>query len=124
MSSLRTRLLAGTIIATVIVQIAAGLAIYFFVQWSLVRQFDAAMRAMALTIQAATEQRPGGKVIVEPDATDLPDFSRKKKPDYFQLWGPDGTVLARSRSLDTGNLARVNGSENVTLPDGHRGRQI
>ena len=60
----------------------------------------------------------------------MPEFERPDRPEYFQVWLPDGSVLARSKSLSAGNLDRIGVAEGLPvyrsgmLSDGRRGRQI
>lgn len=63
----------------------------------------------------------------------MPAFDRAERPDYFQLWEPDGSVLQRSPAfaLDEGHdLPRQAGPLdspkvwNMTLPDGQPGRAV
>lgn len=98
-------------------------------------EFDRALETKARALVALTEQDAVG---VEFDFRDelMPEFRAGASPEYFELWLTDGSLLARSPSLEGGEpsrgarLARHPGTaggrrfEDVRLPDGRRGRQI
>jgi heavy metal sensor kinase len=127
MRSLRSRLLAGTGLGAVLVLAAAGLAVYVLVRARLVAEFDHALADKARSLAILVEQE-GDEVEVEFAEHPLREFQAGVRPEYYQLWLLDGTVLARSPSLGHGNLDRIAGPAHspacrwVVLPDGRRGR--
>ena len=68
------------------------------------------------------------RIALEFDPSRFPEFQRAERPEYFELWGPGGEVLYRSRSLGAKDLPRENASRghvlarSTTLPDGRPGR--
>ena len=129
MRSLRTRLVASTVVGAALVLVAAGVALYLLVRDGLVARFDVAMRDKACLLASATEFE-GGEVDLEFDDLDMGEFAAAGRPAYLQVWLPDGTVLYRSPSLGGGNLDRPTASAGepalgpVVLPDGRAGRRV
>lgn len=97
MRSLRRRLLLGTAIGTAAVLSGAGFMRYAMMRASLFASFDAALLERAHTLAGMIEQ--DGREI-EPAFTeaDMVEFRRPNRPEYFQVWLADGTVVARSPS--------------------------
>ena len=127
MRSLRSRLLIGTAVGTVLVLSASGFVLYLLVRASLFAEFDGLLGAKARALSALVEQE-GRKFELEFDDRGMDEFERAERPEYFQLWLTDGDVLARSRSLKGQDLERIGGIASdpacrpITLPDGRRGR--
>ncbi len=127
--SLRGRLLLSTAIGAILVLSAAGVILYLLMRASLLREFDASLLAKARALAALVEQ-DGDRVKFEFENLNMPEFERPDRPEYFQVWRADGSVLARSKSLSAGNLDRLGETEGLPahrsgmLPDGRRGRQI
>lgn len=96
-------------------------------------EFDVALLAEARALVALTGEDEEGIVEFEYAPEWMPQFERKDRPDYFQIWLDDGTALpmGRSGSLPPGQeLARTAAlsmepeSRDVTLPDGRSGRAV
>ncbi len=102
-------------------------ALYVAISRALVASFDTVLVSTARTISGSIERTDGG-LRIDIDETEMPEFRRADKPDYFEAWREDGPVLARSSSLKEGNLQRFDGKpgafvfRNVSLPDGRPGR--
>ena len=102
-------------------------ALYVAISQSLVASFDTVLVSTARTISGSIERTDAG-LRADIDETEMPEFRRADKPDYFEVWREDGPVLARSSSLKEENLERFEGepgafvSRNVRLPDGRPGR--
>jgi heavy metal sensor kinase len=99
------------------------------VDQSLTSGFDAALEATARTLAAEVEQKDGKiKAGFDGEEVDLSAFNRPERPEYFQLWGEDGQVLARSKSLGPKDLSYRPAIDTPTfssaLPDGRRGRFV
>jgi len=126
MRSLRSRLLAGTALGTAVLLAVAGVVVYLLVRASLRAQFDDALAGEARALVLLVEQQDDG---IEHDFDErvVTESKPGDRPEYFQVWLADGTVLARSRSLAGRNLDRIAGPldapacRRVMLPDGHRG---
>ena len=127
--SIRVRLLLGTVLGAALVLSFAGVALYFMVRASLMKEFDTALADKARTLATMVETE-GAKVDLELDDWNMPEFERAQRPEYLQLWGPDSGVLLRSPSLGRNDLERIGGPldapgfRSIVLPDGRPGRLI
>ncbi|MCA9121894.1 MAG: sensor histidine kinase N-terminal domain-containing protein [Planctomycetaceae bacterium] len=125
--SLRSRLLLGIGTTVVAGFAAAVVAIFLAMRASLVREFDLHLAAQTHALATLIKQE-GDRIEIPFVDRPLPEFARKVRPEYYQVWADDGNVLARSRRLERGNLTRTNGSLAAPgfryddLPDGRRGR--
>ncbi len=127
--SLRRRLLVG-IAATTLIGLTATAAVnYLAIRRTLIREFDELLAAKARALVTLVEQQ-GNEIVVDFADRPMQEFARKIRPEYFEIWDEDGTVLARSRRLESGDLKRTNGSlaaprfDFTTLPDGRPGRLV
>ena len=130
MNSIRRRLTLGLLIGFCLLWAAGGTVLYLTIRAGLMAEFDGALKATAEGLAALTRQEKGS-VEVEFTGEFMPGFERKRWPDYFQLWRPDGTTVKRSPSLKDGDLPNRAGSSvkgpkcwNLRLPDGRPGRAI
>ncbi len=127
MVSLRRRLLVGTALGTGAVLLVSGIALYAMMRASLYSQFDDSLRQKAHTLASLIEQDDEG-IELEFTEADMLEFKRPDRQEYFQVWHADGRVLARSPSLNSGDLTtfetvRTGGMiREAVLPNGHRGR--
>ena len=103
----------------------SGAAIYLVTRVSLVREFDAGLRAKAVTIMSLAQQGEDGLQV------DMPDGLRNiEMPQYFELWQTNGTLCLRSASLQGSDLPFRFGAPpapaiwNLKLPNGRHGRAI
>jgi signal transduction histidine kinase len=119
--SLRARLLLGVGASTAAALVLFALLVYRLERTALYDEMDRALRTRAQALSALVEQEANG---IENDLgrSRMPAFSRRERPQYFQLWLPDGTVLERSQSL--GDASLVPGPTSIRLPDGREGRQV
>lgn len=93
------------------------------------REFDHNLLTKAMTLVTLTTQEAGS---IELDFADefMPEFETPKRPEYFELWLADGTLLERSRSLGEKDLPRDNltldqpSFNDMTLIDGREGRLV
>jgi len=129
MRSLRARLLLGTLSGTAAVLLGCGVFLYAITQAQLIRELDQALTARAATLASLVEQEKG-RLEVEFDYRVMPEFARAERPEYFQIWRENGSTLARSPSLEAGDLQPPDSSNrgpvarDVTLPDGRAGRCV
>ncbi|HOW70961.1 MAG TPA: ATP-binding protein [Phycisphaerae bacterium] len=129
MRSIRARLLVGTVISAALVLSVAGLSLYWMVRASLIAEFDAALADKARTLAAMAEIEDG-RVELDIRDLDMPEFRRADRPEYLQVWGPDGQPLFKSPSLGHGDLEKQSvsldspRSHPTVLPDGQAGRTI
>lgn len=111
---------------------AGSLAVYLTVRAGLIHEFDLALKADMAALANMTEQTEKG-LNFDSAGELMPAFDRADHPDYFQLWGPNGSTLQRSPAFGLDqehDLPRQAGSldspkfGNVTLPDGLPGRAV
>jgi heavy metal sensor kinase len=107
MSSLRSRLLIGTALATAAVFLLAGAALHAMMQAKLLAEFDSSLEKKARTLADLVEQE-GGRIELEFEEANMPEFRRDERPEFFQVWLSDGRPLARSPSLKGRDLATPN----------------
>ena len=98
MPSLQRRLLFGTALGTTLVLLVAGIGLHAMVRAALFQEFDNALRDKATTLAALIEQ-DGDRIELEFTEADMAEFTRSDRPQYFQVWLRDGTVVERSHSL-------------------------
>ncbi len=123
---LLTRRLLGTTLGLLALGLTALLAVACY---SVVDQFDVALRTKALAISTVAVVTADS---VRVDFSDrfLRGFDDERPRDFFQLWLPDGTVLARSESMGNAELAHRVGTFDspvyflCTLPTGRPGRAM
>ncbi|MEZ6129356.1 MAG: ATP-binding protein [Planctomycetaceae bacterium] len=126
-TTLRRRLLLG-ISATIIITLSAThYGMYVLMQRQSFQEFDEALAAKARALAVLVEQGES-QINIEFQQHPMQEFARSVRPEYFQVWHDDGTVLARSRRLHDDDLPKLKGDRvvpqirAVTLPDGRRGR--
>lgn len=129
MSSIQNRLTVYIVAGTAILLIVVGITVDHLLRTQLEHEFDRNLLAKAMTLVSLTEQDWG---IVEFDFTEefMPEFDAPERPEYFQLWLADGTLLARSPSLGEDDLQRMTPTleepqfADLILPDGRLGRMV
>ena len=129
MNSIQRRLTLGLGALCCLLWSVGGLTAYLAVRTGLIAEFDQALKSGAQALATLTEQSQG-QFKFDSAGELMPAFDRAQHPDYFQLWAPDGSTLARSPSLQNASLPQLSGtldaprSWNLTLPDGLPGRAI
>src|SRR5258708_4825147 len=127
MRTIRRQLTWKLLLAFALPLALGGAGVFFSTRATLLEQFDATLRAMALAITTAARQN-GQRI--EAGITDpLTHESDERKPtSFFQIARVDGAILERSASLGTSSLPlRFSTSNwpkfwNLTLPTGSAGR--
>lgn len=128
MSSIRRQLNVTLLAGLFVLFTAASAALYLYTRDALIQEFDDALVAKLDSLTKLTETEIKlGKVVVELEfhAYPLPEFQPSPDADYYQVWQDDGSVLARSASLNDNDLPDIESSgtiKDLTLPDGRRGR--
>jgi signal transduction histidine kinase len=122
---LRRQLLIGLLFALA----ASGIGVWWIVRRALIAQHDGALLAKARLFATVIKEEPGEGMVLDLDETPMPEFERPDNPEYFEVWLPDGKVMARSRSLREGHLAHPSAGTtpsfwNLTLADGRPGRAV
>ena len=129
MNSIRRRLTTTILPGFGLLLVFSSAAIYFLTRAALLREFDSGLRSRALTIMSLTEQGRDGIQVELPDPL-FRDVDGDTTPQFYELWQTNGTVLARSDSLNTVDLPRHSGSAtepvywNLGIPGGRSGRAI
>ena len=130
MISLRQQL-TRRLLRTTLALLALGLAaLVAAAGYALVYQFDLALRAKALALDAATTLSATGEVQVQSNDRLLSGFDGAAPRDFFQVWRRDGTTIARSRGLGGMDLPQHFGKYDrpkyigCTLPNGRTGRVV
>ena len=128
MNSIQRRLTVALAGLFCILWFGGSVTAYLAMRSGLVREFDRAHVTDMDSLVNMTEQNEAG---LKFDSTGeyMPAFRREERPDYFQLWESDGSVLYRSPALE-GDLPKDAGTLtsprfwNVVLPDGLKGRAV
>ena len=129
MRSLQVRLMTGTMAGTVILLSIAGVVIYDLVRSTLLADFDLSLLTRAQALASLVEE-DGGTIEAEFSERHLPEFSRRDRPDYYELRNTDGRSLFRSPSLADRQLKPVATTgdfpifQPIVLPDGRAGRLV
>ena len=127
--SIRTRLLVWVVGGMAVLLALFAVGLYAVISRALVASFDDVLASTARVISASVEQTDR-ELKADIDETDIPEFRRADRPDYFQVWREDGEVLGRSSSLKGASLDRFGGRlgtlvfKPVRLPDGRAGRAV
>jgi two-component system heavy metal sensor histidine kinase CusS len=127
MRSLQSRLLIGVICSIFGVLLVSGIAFYWLMRTALISEYDSSLSNEIRTLSALVKYEADG---VRSDMADgeIPAFERSQRPEYYQIWQEDGTVLEKSRHLTDGDLPRLRGTlsqpkfQFLALPDGRPGR--
>jgi two-component system sensor histidine kinase QseC len=128
MSTIRQRLTRRLLFGWALLLAIGGVAAYGILRSALTRQFDDALRTRAVALASAVEQDQG-HVTVDTSDQLVRDFDASKSV-YFQIWNPDGTIVARSPSLGRGELPMHYNTferpvwENAKLADGIQVRTV
>ncbi|MEZ6061587.1 MAG: ATP-binding protein [Planctomycetaceae bacterium] len=126
-TSLRTRLLLAILGTIIVVLSATQYGLYAMIRRQLYSEFDQLLGSRARALAALIEQA-GDEIEIEFHEHAMQEFARGVRPEYYQVWHEDGTVLARSRQLNGHDLIILQGDlvvpaiREVTLPDGRPGR--
>lgn len=129
MKTLRGRLAAGTAAGMAVVLGALGVAVYLQVRSALCGEFDGSLRAKAAALANFVDAE-NGRVRVDEDGAQMPEFSRRGSGEYYQLTDAAGRGV-RSASLgearlavpgDIGGALGMSRVDDVTLPGGKPGR--
>jgi len=88
-----------------------SLIVHAVIHRTLFSQYDASLASTARMLAASVEL-DGGEVELEFDVQQMPEFVRRDRPTYYEIWRSDGTVVARSPRLGTNDLLRLEASLN------------
>lgn len=110
--SLRTRLLTAIIGGMILLLTVFSLLIYVAIRSALVKQFDASLSSVARMLAASVEL-DNDKIELEFEAQQMTEFQNAEHPTYYELWGPNDIVAAKSPSLGSDDLSPLEGSFNA-----------
>jgi len=125
MKSIRQEL-TRRLLWTILLLVGGGLlAVYFAGQAALQDQFDETLLSKAMAMSTLTRQ-DREKIVISPFEQHLHGYAEDVASDFFQMWLPDGSVVARSSSLGGRDLPRHYSTEShnsalfvdATAPDG------
>ncbi len=121
--SLRSRLTTAVLATVGVVLVVLAVLLYLVVRRTAWRQHDDGLRARAEAIAAIAEHDDDGYEM------SLPPQPAGQLPAFVEVWTRDGSVLARTPSLGTKDLPKLDGPlgaelADTTLPDGRAGRLI
>ncbi len=128
--SLHRQLFWPLLLGVLGVGMAAGLLLYLGVRSEFLEQFDASLAEQGRSLGSFVKLTDGGRVEMDVDDDPLSQFAPGRHAEYFEIWLPDGSVLARSPSLASDHLPRQMAApqrplfRDVRLPDGRPGRAI
>jgi signal transduction histidine kinase len=131
LNSLRARLMAGTILGTLLVYLAAAAVLYSAIRASLLSEFDAALEAKARALMSLTEQTERG-VRFEFDPGQQAEFGPKKPDDGYVVIAAEERIIARADPRGDGMWWRdIVGQDDarehfgfMTLPSGDHCRYV
>ncbi len=124
--ALQTRLLLGTALGMAVVLLLSGLLLYVLIGRALWNSFNETL-ASKLRALAAMAESEDGEVELDFKEADFSEFKPSERAEYYQVWADDGSVLARSPSLQGQDLQPVDGTLDnpvfrlARLPDGRPG---
>jgi len=107
-SSLRTRLLAGTIGGMVLLLVCFSLTVYAVIRHALVGEFDSSLTSTAKILAAAVETEDD-IIDAEFEERRMSEFNDTGQPAYYQIWELDGEVVCRSPLLGDCDLPQLYG---------------
>ncbi len=107
-SSLRTRLLLGTIGGMVLLLACFSLIVYAVIRQALLGEFDRSLASTA-EIMAASIEIDANDIEVEFEIRQTPEFDDAGRSALYQIWKPDGEIVAKSPLLGGRDLPRFHG---------------
>ncbi len=115
MKSIRKQLTLSLLIGFGLLLASGTAALYLSTRQILLRDFDALLLTKARGLASLTEIHDG-KVTFDFEEELLPEFAGKQREAFFEMWLPDGRVLARSRSLNGRDLSPPPANTGITTP--------
>ena len=127
--SIRRTLVLGLLMALTVLLAVSGTLLYIYMNTVLARQFDAALVAEADAICSLIKLQPNGEVEVDLPQEPITQLGAAARPQYFQIWRADGTVLVRSPALGVDDLPHAAAADtpvfaNMDLPQGRPGKVL
>jgi signal transduction histidine kinase len=116
--TLRARVTVAVVAVVAVGVVALAMSLYAAVRCELWAQHDRGLAGRARSLAALVEYDDGYEF--EAAGAEAAGLARA----YYQVWTPDGEVLARSPSLGAVDLPRPAAFADLTLPDGAPGRLV
>jgi signal transduction histidine kinase len=129
MRSIRRRLTRELLLVALVLLGGGWVAFFLAARTELIEQFDATLRARAVTITTLAV-RDEGHLHLEAADRLAQEFSRVRPREFFEIWDAAGTPLLRSDSLEGADLNPPPAAPNhrvvwnLALPSGNRGRAL
>ena len=130
MRSIHRQLFWPLLLGVLAMTIAVGLLLYIEVRSEFLEQFDASLGEQARSLASLVKRNARGRVEIDLEDAALPKFAPGRQAEHFEVWLPDGSVLARSPSLASHHLPWQMSLPqrplftDVRLPNGRPGRTI
>lgn len=103
MSTIRRQLTWRLLLGMSLLLVIGAVVIYWTTSAALTRQFDDTLRTKATALTSIIEQDKG-RIVVDSSDQIMREFDANRSAAFFQIWRPDGTVVAVSPSLRGGTL--------------------
>ncbi len=129
MKSIQRQLTLKVLAATVALCVASGAALYFIVRSALLKQQDRTLLTEAHAISGLVHRLSNGQLELDFSPSNLPEFQAVRPTGFFVITRADGTVIARSASMESNRQPAASVSHepsyrNVILPNGNAGRAV
>jgi len=128
MPSIRRRLTVHLLATVLVLFVASSLLLYIYVRGRLTREYDATLAARARAVASLIQFDPKDGLEYGATDQDLADYRPDENPIFFQVWRDDGTIIARSPSLEDHAFAFTpvyrQSVLTLTLPNGRSGRVL
>ncbi|MGA8260885.1 MAG: ATP-binding protein [Arenicellales bacterium] len=131
MGSIQSRLTVYIVAGTAVLLIFAGIGIDRLLHRQLAGDFDRTLLYKAMVLVRLAE-REGRIIEFDFNYDFMPEYKarEKEKAEYFELALPDGTPIAKSRSLGSASLPGATSPlanpvfRDINLPNGRKGRMV
>lgn len=128
MRSLRWRLIITTATATALILGLCGIILDTSIRASLSNEFDSSLVRSARAMLPLIDQR-GSKTILAPELSQMPQFRRPARPEYFEVRDLNTGTSSLSQSLGDATLSMPTPTgeamiQSLSLPDGRPGRAV
>jgi two-component system sensor histidine kinase QseC len=124
--SLRGRLAVAIGGGALLVLTVSFVVLHVLIRDTLYRHLDEDLVERMRAVAEYAAENPGGENVAEL----MPQFRTRAHKDFFQIWDAHGATLVRSDSSAGRDLSRLDAIaggptfQDLTLPDGHRGRAV
>jgi signal transduction histidine kinase len=129
MKSIRGRLTRDLLVVSLVLLAGGWVAFFLAARTELIEQFDATLRARALTLTTMTVREDGRLRLEAADRLGR-EFTLARPRDFFEIWDTGGSPALRSESLGGADLNPPPGERdrrgvwNFELPHGRHGRAL